>query len=108
VNVLALVATLVPAGVETVTTVPPGVPDGATATIFVSETVVKDTAGWPAKLTFVASEKPVPVNVTLVPPTSVPELGAIAVTWGVGTTLLQLSSLPVASYSAFSGVPQLG
>lgn len=66
---------LVPPGVVIVTLTVPAEPAGATAVACVAETVVNAAATAP-KWTEVAPVKPVPVNVTRVPPSAEPWLGA--------------------------------
>src|SRR5579872_5277044 len=60
----------------------PAVPVGATATIEVSETSVKSVAAVGPNSTFVAPVKPVPVIVTVLPPSVGPEEGLTDVTAG--------------------------
>jgi hypothetical protein len=74
---------LVPPGVVTVTSTVP-VPDGEMAVIFVAESTVKLEALLIPNITVVAPVNPVPVIITVVPPTNGPLVGAMLVTVGTG------------------------
>ena len=79
-------AAFVPPGVVTRTLTAPGVPAGTVAgvvaVIDVALFTVMPVAGWPPKVTAVAPVKALPVIVTVVPPSVVPELGDTALTMG--------------------------
>ena len=75
----------VPPGVVTVTSTGPAEePAGLGTVIEVSLLTVYEAAGVPPKLTAVAPVNPVPVTVTLVPPSIVPIDGEMPVTVGAG------------------------
>ena len=74
---------LVPPGVVTVISMVP-VPAGEMAVIFVAESTVKLEAALPPNITVVAPVNPVPITVTVVPPTNGPLVGEMLVTVGTG------------------------
>ena len=74
-----------PPGVVTVTSSMPTAPAGAVAVMEVSEFTVKLLAGTVPNVTAVASVKPVPVTVTVLPPALGPEPGDTPVTAGTHT-----------------------
>ncbi len=76
----AVTTGLVPAGLVTCTSTVP-VPAGEVAVISVSETIVNQAPVGP-KRTPLATAKPVPVMVTVVPPVAGPDVGLIPVTDG--------------------------
>jgi len=84
VNALALVA--VPPAVVTVKLLAPAVPAGVLAVIEVALTTTTLVAATPFTFTLVAPVKLVPVIVNAVPPKVVPEVGAMEVIVGAGTT----------------------
>jgi hypothetical protein len=80
VNWSALPLAEVPLGVVTVMSKVPNGSGGATALMDVSDTIVKEVAGVVPNSTSLAPVKPLPVMVTLAPPTVVPLLGVTPVT----------------------------
>jgi hypothetical protein len=76
---------LVPPAVVTMTSTVPALAAGDTAVIDVSPFTAKLAAGVPPKVAAVAPVNPVPVTVTLVPPTAGPEVTDMLVTLGGGT-----------------------
>ena len=82
-NWSALLVTLVPLAVVTVTSTVP-LPAGLVAVTWVALTTVNVVAALPPKLTPVAPLKSVPVMVTEVPPAAGPLPGATALTVGAG------------------------
>jgi hypothetical protein len=81
-------------------TVLPAVPEGETAVIWVSLTILKTAAGVEPKLTAVAPLKVVPVIVTAVPPAGGPNVGETDATTGRkyvnwSATLVALLAPPV-------------
>ena len=73
-----------PPGVATVTSSMPTAPGGTVAVIELSEFTVKLVAGTCPNETALALVKPIPVTVTVFPPTLSPEPGDIPVTVGTG------------------------
>ena len=65
---------------RTVTSTSPAACAGAVALMEVSERIVKEVARADPKLTLVASRKPLPVIVTVVPPAEAPAVGLTPVT----------------------------
>jgi hypothetical protein len=90
---------LVPPGFTTVTETAP-VPEGATALIKVSLRIL-NVAGLAPKITAVAIMKPVPVRVTLLPPTMAPPVGdklvrvGMAIYWNMAPLLVAEAVLTV-------------
>lgn len=84
VNALALV--VVPPAVVTLTLLAPAVPAGVLAVIEVALTTTRLVAATPFTFTLVAPVKFLPVIVNAVPPKVVPDVGAIEVIIGAGTT----------------------
>ena len=76
----------VPPAVVTATLLAPALPAGVTAVIEVALTTITLVAATPFTFTLVASVKLVPVIVNAVPPKVVPEVGAMEVIVGAGTT----------------------
>ena len=83
-NALANIA--FPPEVVTATLLAPAVPAGVTAVIEVALTTTTLVAARPFTFTLVAPVKLAPVIVNAVPPKVVPEVGAIEVIVGNGTT----------------------
>jgi hypothetical protein len=89
VNSLAVVDAEVPVGPVTCTPTTPTVFTGDVTVIDVSDTTVNDDAVALPNVTSVAPVKPVPVNVTDVPPAVGPDGGVTAVTEGGGATTVK-------------------
>ena len=75
---------LVPAGVVTVTSTVP-VPAGAVATILPADDSENDSAAVVPNVTALAPLKPLPLIVTVAPPSVEPAVGLRPVTRGAGT-----------------------
>jgi hypothetical protein len=86
VNWSALLVTLVPPAVVTVTSIAPALPVGVIAVIEVAELTVKLLAATEPNFTDVAPLKSVPVMVTEVPPSVLPPVGEMELTVGAGMT----------------------
>jgi hypothetical protein len=73
----------VPAGVVTCTSTVPAVSGGASTVSWLSLLTTTVSAGTPPKVTSVASVKPLPLTMTVVPPPVEPEVVLRPVTVGV-------------------------
>ena len=110
VNWSAELVALVPPGVVTVTSTAPAAPAGDTAVICVADFTVKLVAFAAPNFTAVAAVRLVPVMVTLVPPLTVPLVGATPVTVGAGgiatVNVTRFDSIPphVSEYVYVPGV----